>query len=324
MLKLGPNPYGLCCTLGLQGKAEQPKDLWWFIELAEKIKGSSIEFHCLHLAEAEDRTLASIRDRLEASDIEPIISGPWPLSRITEAIPVAHKLGVRTVRTHLSPILCGARAEQGEKWNEIVSDIRFRLADLGPRFADEGLTLAIENHQDFGSEELLEFCEIGGDAVGITLDTGNPLAVCEDPIAFVTRVAERVRHLHLKDYQAQPTPDGFRLIRCPIGDGAIPFLHIERILSQHHRELTATLEPGALDSRHVKLLTANWWEGYQSRSVEERQACLDATKHNSISPDVDARTPWERGEDAEAVCHFEMEQFMKSVRNMQLIGWLPV
>ena len=45
----------------------------------------------------------------------------------------------------------------------------------------------------------------------------------EDPIAFTRRAAHRIRHVHLKDYRAQFTPEGFRLVRCAIGDGAVPF-----------------------------------------------------------------------------------------------------
>ena len=236
---------------------------------------------------------------------------------------MAKQLGVKTIRTHLSPILCGARAAQGAEWNKIVSEIRKTLPEIGSRFSDEGFTLAIENHQDFGSEELLQFCELGGCGVAICLDTGNPLAVGEDPISFAKRVSHKVCHLHMKDYRAQPTPEGFRLVRCAIGDGAIPFLELEKILSRDHDVLTASLEPGALHARHVKLLTEEWWHGYPPRSVQAIQACLDATKTRALDPTEDWRTPAERGEDSEAVSRFEMEQMMKSVQNMQSIGWLP-
>ena len=43
--------------------------------------------------------------------------------------------------------------------------------------ADAGLTIAIENHQDLGSEELLAFAEEAGENVGIAFDTGNAFAV---------------------------------------------------------------------------------------------------------------------------------------------------
>ncbi len=323
MFKVGPNPYGLCCTLGLQANLPKPKDVWWFIELAESTKACCIEFHFLHLSALSDDERNRVRDRIQEAGLEPIISGPWPLDRITESIPVAHQLGVRTVRTHLSPILCGDRAAQGDKWTELNRDIRTKLVETGPAFADASLCLAIENHQDFGSEELLEFCEIGGPAMGITLDTGNPLAVGEDPISFAKRVAPNVRHVHLKDYRAQATPEGYRLVRCAIGDGAVPLAEIHTILANHHQQLTASLEPGALESRHVRLLTKEWWNGYPERTPDQIKACLNASTINAIPAGEDYRTPLERGETSEQVSAYEVEQMEKSVKNMQQLGWLP-
>jgi sugar phosphate isomerase/epimerase len=186
------------------------------------------------------------------------------------------------------------------------------------------MILAIENHQDFGSEELLEFCDLGGDSVGICLDTGNPLAVAETPLSFARTVAPRVQHVHLKDYRAQMTSDGYRLVRCPIGDGAIPLVEIEAIVSACTPDVTATLEPGALQARHIKLLTEEWWKGYQPKSQEEIDDCLQAASYRALSPDEDYRTPAELEEGPESVCHFEMEQIINSIQNMKSIGWLPL
>ena len=36
-------------------------------------------------------------------------------------------------------------------------------------------------------------------------------------------IAPHVRYLHLKDYRVQFTDEGYRLVRCAIGDGAVPF-----------------------------------------------------------------------------------------------------
>jgi sugar phosphate isomerase/epimerase len=322
MLRVGPNPYGLCCTLGLQGKLEPPKDVRWFIDLAKEMRGRCIEFHFSHVAGIDSSGRAEIRDELVEASIEPIVSGAGPLRGLANSISVAKEIGARSVRTHLSPVLCGARAEQGEKWHDYVREVRECMAVLGPQFEDNALTLAIENHQDFGSEDLLEFCGIGGNAVGINLDTGNALAVGEEPVSFAKKVSHKVAHVHLKDYRAYATPQGFRLVRCAIGDGCVPLVEIVAELSSIHKTMTAALEPGALNSRHVQFLTAEWWNGYRARTEAEREACLSATKYRAIPPEEDWQTPWERGEDPKIVSQFEIGQMMKSVQNMQAMGWL--
>ena len=72
----------------------------------------------------------------------------------------------------------------GEKWTEFNATIRTAVAEWGLRAAAEGRVLAFENHQDFGSDELVAFCELGGPGVGITYDTGNSFPVGEAPLAF--------------------------------------------------------------------------------------------------------------------------------------------
>ena len=58
--------------------------------------------------------------------------------------------------------------------------------------------------------------------VGICVDAGNTFPVAEAPMDFYARVAPYVRHVHLKDYRVQFTDEGYRLVRCAIGDGAVP------------------------------------------------------------------------------------------------------
>jgi sugar phosphate isomerase/epimerase len=101
----------------------------------------------------------------------------------------------------------------------MVVHARATLTRDAPKARDRGIQLGIEDHQDFGSEELMSMAEEAGANVGIVFDTGNPFAVGEDPVAFARRVLPRLLHVHLKDYQAQFTDDGYRLVRCAIGEG---------------------------------------------------------------------------------------------------------
>ena len=90
----------------------------------------------------------------------------------------------------------------------MIAHARETLNREARKAADAGLQVAIENHQDFGSDELMAFAEEAGPNVGIALDTGNPFAVAEDPVAFAKRVAPRLTHVHLKDYVSQFTLEG--------------------------------------------------------------------------------------------------------------------
>jgi sugar phosphate isomerase/epimerase len=225
-------------------------------------------------------------------------------------------IGASLVRLHLTPVLEGARARWGSKWDEMAAHASATLKREAVRAEDAGVALAIENHQDFGSEELVALSEAAGPAVGVVFDTGNPFSVGEDPVAFARRAAHRIRHVHLKDYRAQFTTEGVRLVRCATGDGAVPFVELAAVLSASGQTLTASLEPGALEARHIRLFTQEWWTGYLPRDAEELGVALGRLRHSRLTDDEPWMTPWERMAPPEEIVNYEMEQIRRSADNM--------
>lgn len=324
MLRLGLNPYGLTYHLGLQGmntpRANPAgRGLEGFIAIATELGAEVIEIFDPWLRALDDDALRRLRDRLEGLGMRPVVSaGLNMMGPMESAFRSANLLGANVIRLGISPVLCGARAEQGEKWSELVRAIRAALAEWGPKAEAEGRWLAIENHQDFGSTELAEFCEATR-GVGITFDTGNSFPVLESPMDFTARVAPHVRHLHLKDYRVQFTPQGYRLVRCAIGDGAVPFATLIPALLAHNPDLNAVLEPGALEARHVRFLEPQWWQGYAPKTGEEMARCLAAAQVNRLHEDADYRTPWEKGEDG-ALEDYELNMIRRSAANVRALG----
>ena len=323
---VGLNPYGLTYTLGLQG-AGTPRanprgtGLDGFIAIAGEIGARVLEIHQPWLAELDANGLAKLRDRLESLSLTPIVSAGLFWTPNEAALDQATALGAKTVRMGLSPILCGDRNAFGAaQFAQQVASIRADLCRLAPIAADRGLTIAIENHQDFGSAELMSFCEEAGDSVGITLDTGNSFPVAEAPMDFVRTAAPRIRHVHLKDYRVQWTSQGYRLVRCAIGDGAVPFREIFAHLLADGRHLTASLEPGALEARHVRLFTPDWWRGYAPKDARQLAAALSAARVNHLPEHEDYRTPWEAEAPGDQLVAYERDMMLKSAANMRALG----
>ncbi|TIU05159.1 MAG: sugar phosphate isomerase/epimerase, partial [Mesorhizobium sp.] len=126
-----------------------------------------------------------------------------------------------------------------------------------------------------------------------------------------------------KDYRVQFTDEGYRLVRCAIGDGAVPFAELAAILAEHHDTLTAVLEPGALEARHVRCLTDDWWNGYPPKTAREFAACLSAAHVNRLADDADYRTPWERGDDG-ALVSYELDMIRRSAANMKKLDFIAM
>lgn len=324
MLAVGLNPYGLAYVVGLQGR-DTPRanprgtGLEGFIAIAEELGARTIEIFEPWLAAMDDAALDRLGDRLAALGMIPVVSGGLTMGPVDRAIRIASRLGAKTVRLGLTTLLCGDRAALGAEWPALVGQVRQALRAAAPLARDAGVRLGIENHQDFGSAELVALCEEAGPAVGITYDTGNSFPVAEAPLDFTRVVAPHVVHVHIKDYRVQFTDEGIRLVRCAIGDGAVPIAKIAAMLAEHHPTLTAVLEPGALEARHVRLLTPGWWHGYPPKTAASLAACLAAARHARLADDADTSTPWERGDDA-ALPAYEMNMIRKSAANMRALG----
>jgi sugar phosphate isomerase/epimerase len=325
MLRIGLNPYGIAYAVGLVGndtprQNPDPLGLDGFVAVAEAIGASSIEIHAGHLFVLSRSALERLKDRLGKKGTIAVVSLGPPMEGLDKAVVCACSLGAKVIRVGLTEVLCGDRAVLGRGWNELVQGVRCTLNERSRQAADLGIVLAIENHQDFGSQELLELAGEAGANVGICFDTGNPLAVGEEPLSFARNVAHLVRHVHLKDYRAQWTDEGYRLIRCAIGEGTVPFPEIARILGERHLDLTASIEIGALDARHIRLFKSEWWQGYAPRSAAELGPCLAAARKRSLAETIDSRTPWESGASGADVVGYEMGQLQKSVSNLKALG----
>jgi len=307
---IGLNPYGLAYTLGLQGDAGTELD--GFLEIAAEIGAQVVELHAPWLDGIDTSALARRIDGLT-----PVVSCGLDPAGDDAALAHAVALGASVVRMALTRVLQGDR--HATEWQAVVADVRARLARIAPRAAAAGVSVAIENHQDFTSAELMELCAEAGEAVGITLDTGNAFPVAEAPLDFARTVAPRVRHVHLKDYRVQSTREGYRLVRCAIGDGAVPFPELAEILD---RDLTASIEPGALAARHIRLFTPEWWRGYPPVDAPQLAAALRAAQVNRLPEDADHRTPWERGIRGEEVVRYERDMMMRSVANLRALSFL--
>ena len=323
-LTTGLNPYGLTYYLGMQGMGTPRANpngagLEGFIRLTEELGGKAIELWEGWLTPMSDAELAAFRTRLDGLGWERVLSSGLHHGDVDFLLRAAPILGAKYIRLALTPILCGDRAAAGQKWYDLVNSTRRKLEHYAPLAETAGVTLLIENHQDFTSRELVGLCDEFGPNVRIVFDMANTFPVAEAPLDFTRVIAPYVRHCHIKDYRVVFEPDGFRLVRCPSGDGCVPHKEMFDILARHNDEMIACIEIGALDDRHVKLLTPEWWHGYGPKPAEDLAACLLAAQKNRYAPGEDYRTPWQRNADHELV-DYELGQYRKSAANLKALG----
>ena len=324
MFRVGLNPYGIAYSVGLFGADStrpnpHPLGLNGFLDLADSIGAAGVEIPVALLKSVSDADVNRVCARLHEKGKYAILMHGISWSDLDGSLAVAERFGFPLIRLHMTAILCGDRSKLGADWPRVIASARTQLKSFAHKAAGLGLDVTIEDHQDLTSAELLEICAECGPNVGICFDTGNPLSVGEDPLHFARAVAPLVRHLHLKDYRIFWTADGYRLARCPIGEGAIPFQKIAKIL-EPLGALPASIEPGALSERHIRLLNDSWWEHYPRRDARDLAACIKFARTEGEPEGAEWRTPWERECDAETVVLYEIDELAHSVANLKELG----
>jgi sugar phosphate isomerase/epimerase len=182
------------------------------------------------------------------------------LARFEAELRTARECGAAVVRT----VLSGGRRYEVFKCAEDFREFRGRalraLVLARPVAARHRVRLAVENHKDFRSDELAALMGgVGGEWVGVCVDTGNNIALLEDPLRTARALAPWAAACHLKDMGVAPAADGFLLAEVPLGDGFLDLREIIAVLREARPEVRLSLEMITRDPLRVPCLTEGYW-----------------------------------------------------------------
>lgn len=326
-LRLGLAAYSFPWRCGFAGRdtdrvCTNPFTAEDLMALAANYGLSAIEFPLMMLPNLETATLTAVRARAASLGLTIVCdSGVVDVPTLETYIPAAAALGARTLRVMLSSVLEGARTSIEGGWDAHLNEMISRLRQLRPLAEQYGVVLAAENHQDATSADLIRMCdEVGGNAIGVTLDAVNPLAVGEDPIEFARALGSRIANVHLKDYFVYPTPSGYRLVRSALGEGVLNLPALFELLQEVAPNVTCNIELAAINARHIRVLEDDWWDGFPPRDVRAVLPALRLALRNARPSDEDWRTPWERGMDLKALGAYEEQQVARSVEHLRVLA----
>jgi sugar phosphate isomerase/epimerase len=126
--------------------------------------------------------------------------------------------------------------------------------------AREGIRLAVENHKDWRADELLRVLkDVGNEHVGVCLDTGNSIALLEDPMEVVEALAPLTFTTHFKDMALEEYKQGFLLAEVPLGTGVLDLPRVIRLVRRARPEVRLNLEMITRDPLKVPCLTDGYW-----------------------------------------------------------------
>lgn len=210
-----------------------------------------------------------------------------------------------------SAAAAGARAARcvilpGRRYEQFQSREAFEEADRLARRAVERaapiaeqlrLPLAIENHKDHRNSERLRLLEsLSSEYVGACVDTGNSVALLEDPLETVRAFAPWAHAVHFKDQAVQPYAEGFLLGDIPLGQGCFDLATMVRILREARPGLPMCLELITRDPLQVPCLTEAYWSTFPDLPARDLARTLRLVRDQAAAElqSVSSRTPEEQ------------------------------
>lgn len=170
-----------------------------------------------------------------------------------------------------------AKAIGADVMRVVGSSLMFRHEPHGPQIKalvkmfkqaipiakEYGVKMAVENHIDFTSEEILQLLEeVDSEYLGLNFDTGNFLRLLDNPVKGMEKLAPFVYATHVKDLMpdknASPT-DWFFFAGVPVGKGLIDNKALAQMLHKANYKGFLAVE---IDHPHTE------WTGREDEAVE--------------------------------------------------------
>jgi sugar phosphate isomerase/epimerase len=257
----------LIYSLGIKAKAAKEQGIshpLQFLRIASQYGASAVQLPLSFQADEEGRAIRRESERLNVK-IEGIISPPKDaakdLDRFSAELTAAKACGADIVRTVM---LGGRRYEVFEKPEDFVAFAKNAEASLllAAKIADkQRVTLAVENHKDFRTDELVDLLKrVSSEWVGVCLDTGNNLALLEDPNAVAEALAPWTRTVHLKDIGTEEAATGFYMAEVPLGRGVLDLPRLVATVRKASPKALFHLEMITRDPLLIPCLTEKYWQ----------------------------------------------------------------
>lgn len=211
-----------------------------------------------------------LRAKSESLDmfIEGSISTPkdkGDQDRFESEIKIAKEAGVTVFRTAMG----GRRYEDfssRSEWEAFRSRSEERLKLAEPIAKRQRIRLAVENHKDWQTSDLLELmATFSSEYIGVTIDTGNSISLMEHPDETVSALAPYAFSTHIKDMAVKEYDDGFLLSGVPLGYGLLKLNDILNTVGKFNPGIRFSLEMITRNPLKIPCKTDDYWATFENK-----------------------------------------------------------
>ena len=238
MVKLGLNSFSYHLHLE---DMDNPRDAFWFLRKTLELGLDGCYFDPRHLQGWNEDLVRAIGEfcRREGLYLE-LGSGGFDFARIAWRLSLASQVHARLVRTFIG----GERQKLPEAHREQLlksaTESFKRLAEVAENLE---IPLAIENHEDLTSDELIAILQaVDSPYVRAVVDNGNCFAVWEDPVECVEKLSLHAAGNHLKDGKYWWDEGILQREGCVLGRGDARVADVYPILRKADPDMPVTLE----------------------------------------------------------------------------------
>lgn len=244
----------------------RPRDTYEFLEYSHSLGAGGIQ---ASLSSLDPAYIKKLRKRLDETGmfLEVMIGLPrqeTAAAQFESTIVAAKNAGALCVRT---ACLGGRRYEAFKslpEWQRFVTGSREGI-DRGLQIAEKHrLPFAVENHKDWTVDEMVSLLkDKSSEYLGVCLDTGNNIALLDDPMDVVNKLLPYTISTHIKDMDIESYADGFLLSEVPLGEG---YLDIKAIAAAVRKtKAKFTLEMITRNPLKIPCLTDMYWATFPDR-----------------------------------------------------------
>ncbi len=167
--------------------------------------------------------------------------------------------------------------------------------------------IGIENHKDFHAAELAEMLQkLSSEHIGSCIDTGNSIALLEDPMQVVETLAPYAVTTHIKDMAVQECADGFLLSEVPLGEGILDLPRMLELFEKANPQVNHNLEMITRDPLDIPCLKPGYWATFPDKKGTELARTLAMVREKKA-----AKLPSVAGLGLEDALAFEEENILK-------------
>lgn len=164
-------------------------------------------------------------------------------------------------------------------WKKFVDDSKASIKAAVPVLDREKLPMALENHKDWTTEEMLALLkEYSSEYFGILVDTGNNLSLLDEPYSLIQAFAPYAVSTHIKDMDYTEHPSGFQMSEVPFGEGRLDMKRVIETIRAKRPSTRFIVEMITRNPLVVPCLTEKYWVTFPERRATDLARMLSLVR----------------------------------------------